>query len=509
MAKKKAAKKKAKPKEGKYLTKVAKYEILKPEGWVGGTRDGDNCSWNELGKLLRDVQYLSSRIANKLISDLYVASQQKRHTKIGLSFTARKVSEVNKQLREELIASGDFIEEQLNQFSKKGTLSAYVTDALTQGIIKPQTSGKNWSEVLKGNAAVPSYKRNVPVCIGCHKPEYPRVFLDEDGDHKLDLNLTIGSKVRVVLRTGKLDGSQKAILDKLTTKDSGWTQQTFQIAYNERRKKWFLSVVFRFPPEDKKLDPDVIVGADLGYSCPLFAAVSNSKHARIGRLEFQGISAQVKRLQSQTMRRRREVQRSGKDSFASESNRSGHGRKRRLKPIQRFEDKINNAYKTLNHQISRRIIDFAIQHGAGTIQLEDLSGMADALTGSFLGERWRYHELQEFIKYKAEEVGIKFELVDPQYTSRRCNQCGEINEGFTRKYRDENKPASGGVCQFFCTNENCGATDVDPDFNAAKNLATKDIAQAIKKQCKKQGVEIKSKATKKKTAKKKAAKKKK
>ncbi|MGC6448539.1 MAG: RNA-guided endonuclease TnpB family protein [Rubripirellula sp.] len=503
MAKKKAAE----TAEVKKLPKVAKYEILKPEGWVGGDKDGEPCTWSELAKLLRDVQYLSSRICNKLISDLYVASQQKRHTKFGLSFTARKVSEINKQLREELIASGDFSEKQLNQFSKTGCLSSYVTDAMAQSLVGPQTSGQNWSEVLKGNAAVPSYKRNVPVCVRCDKAESKKVFLDDDGDHKLDLALTVGSKVRVVLRTGKLDGSQKTILDRLTTKDSGWTQQTFQISYNERRKKWFLSVTYRFPPQDKKLNPDVIVGADLGYSCPLFAAVSNSKHARIGRLEFQGISAQVKSLQSQTMRRRREIQRSGKDSFAGESNRSGHGRKRRLKPTERFEDKINNAYKTLNHQISRRLIDFAMQHRAGTIQLEDLSGMQDALAGSFLGERWRYHELQEFIKYKAKEVGIIVKLVDPQYTSRRCYKCGDINEAFTREYRDKNKPAGGGVCQYFCNDKKCGAKDIDPDFNAAKNLATKDIAQEIKKQCKKQGIVMKVKQTKKKAAKKKAAKK--
>ena len=46
----------------KPLVKVAKYEILKPEKWVGGELDGQNCSWAELGRLLRDVQYIESRI---------------------------------------------------------------------------------------------------------------------------------------------------------------------------------------------------------------------------------------------------------------------------------------------------------------------------------------------------------------------------------------------------------------------------------------------------------------
>lgn len=475
--------------DSKQLTKVVKYEILKPDVWVGGHRDGQDCTWPELGKLLRDVQYLSSRIANKFISDVYVAAQQRRHKNIGLSFSARKLSEVNKELREELINNGDFTEEQFNQLSKAGALNSYVIDAINQSFIKPQTSGKNWSEVLKGNSAVPSYKRNVPVCIRCDKPRMCKVF-DENGDHKLDLALTVGSKARIVLRTGKLDGSQKTLLSNLTNKDSKWTQQTFQISYNQKRKKWFLSIVYRFPLQKKQLCPDVIVGAHFSDTCPLFAVVNNSKHAKIHAFNLQGISAQVKSLQSQTLRRSREVQSSGHDSFASETNRSGHGRKRRLKPLERFHHKINNAYKTLNHQISRRLIDFAIQQGAGTIQLPHLSVTTDSTSALFLGEHWHYYELQEFIKYKAKEVGIAVALVDPQYTSNRCHECGNINETFTRKYRDKNKPAGTGECQYFCADHNCGVTAINPDLNAAKNLATKHIAQKIKRQCKKQGIVV-------------------
>jgi len=133
--------------DAKQLTKVVKYEILKPDVWVGGHKDGQDCTWPELGKLLRDVQYLSSRIANKFISDFYVAAQQRRHKNIGLSFSARKLSDVNKELREELINNGNFTEEQFNQLSKAGALNSYVIDAINQSFIKPQTSGKNWSEV--------------------------------------------------------------------------------------------------------------------------------------------------------------------------------------------------------------------------------------------------------------------------------------------------------------------------------------------------------------------------
>lgn len=207
-------------------------------------------------------------------------------------------------------------------------------------------------------------------------------------------------------------------------------------------------------------------------------------------LNVQGVSAQLKSLQSQTLRRIREVQSSGHDSFASEINRSGHGRKRRLKPLQRFHHKINNAYKTLNHQISRRFIDFAIQQGVGTIQLTHLSVTTDSTTALLLGDHWHYYELQEFIKSKAIEVGIAVALADPQHISNRCHKCGNINESFTRKYLEKTNRQVLVTASIFCADHNCGVTAVNPDLNAAKSFATKHIAQKIKRQRKKQGIVV-------------------
>ncbi|SHF16703.1 transposase, IS605 OrfB family, central region [Seinonella peptonophila] len=33
---------------------------------------------------------------------------------------------------------------------------------------------------------------------------------------------------------------------------------------------------------------------------------------------------------------------------------------------------------------------------------------------------WSFYQLKEFIQYKAEMVGIRFELVNPKYTSQTC-----------------------------------------------------------------------------------------
>lgn len=237
---------------------------------------------------------------------------------------------------------------------------------------------------------------------------------------------------------------------------------------------------------EKKLKTDVIVGVDIGYSSPVVVAVSNSDRKRIGRKEMAPLGDRIKELRSWVDRERRRKQRSGRDEFVKDTARGGHGLKRRLKPIKSLEKKIDNARSTINHQISRAIVDFAVANQAGVIQLEDLTSLKEQLVGTFLGERWEIHQLQQYLKYKAKENGIKVVEVDPQQTSRRCHKCGHINEGFTRKARDAHKAETGELLQFFC--EECGLKDCDPDFNAAKNLAEKDIAKKIAKQCKKQKI---------------------
>ena len=93
------------------LTKVAKYEILKPEKWVGGDRDGEECSWKELGKLLRDVQYIESRIANLMLSEKYVAFRAKTTDSKKASAISRNWRLTSSSLREVLssLISGLFI----------------------------------------------------------------------------------------------------------------------------------------------------------------------------------------------------------------------------------------------------------------------------------------------------------------------------------------------------------------------------------------------------------------
>jgi len=133
----------------------------------------------------------------------------------------------------------------------------------------------------------------------------------------------------------------------------------------------------------------------------------------------------------------------------------------------------------------------AVKNNCGVIQMEDLSGIKKS--NKFL-QYWDYFSLQSKIKYKSEALGIEVKIVDPQYTSQRCSRCGYINA--------DNRPNQStfkcGKCgygdNYYCPtcgseqseNKPCNACGsevvksvVHADYNAAKNLATKNIDTII------------------------------
>ena len=103
--------------------------------------------------------------------------------------------------------------------------------------------------------------------------------------------------------------------------------------------------------------------------------------------------------------------------------------------------------------------------------MEDLKEIRNGTENKFLKD-WTYFDLRTKIKYKAEEYGIELKLVNPQYTSQRCSQCGYIDK--------QNRPKEEkGQAFFQCMK--CGFS-VNADYNASVNLATKDIDKIIQKE---------------------------
>ncbi|QBO58225.1 hypothetical protein NBC122_01399 [Chryseobacterium salivictor] len=87
----------------------------------------------------------------------------------------------------------------------------------------------------------------------------------------------------------------------------------------------------------------------------------------------------------------------------------GNGAKRKQKALY-TTDNLESRYASHRlHLYSRKLIDYCIQHQAGTLILknqEDKIGIAKEQ--ELVLRNWSYYELQTKIKYKTEKAGIEW-----------------------------------------------------------------------------------------------------
>ena len=116
------------------------------------------------------------------------------------------------------------------------------------------------------------------------------------------------------------------------------------------------------------------------------------------------------------------------------------GKAKALGAIRRMKDKEARWMKNQDHEISRKVVDWCIARGVGTIRMEDLTGIR------IRGNRnrkdrgrslhsWSFYRLKQFIIYKANLAGIKVEWVVPANTSRTCPACGIADQASRKGIR--------------------------------------------------------------------------
>ena len=134
--------------------------------------------------------------------------------------------------------------------------------------------------------------------------------------------------------------------------------------------------------------------------------------------------------------------------------------------------KINNIDDYEAHRVSRRILDFALEHGASIIVFEHLGNFKPekgkySKRGNTKRSYWLRGRIFRYTKYKAWEHGIVTSRVSPKNTSRLCAACGKE----VARYSEKDKPEGyrPGAPLFVCK---CGKKG-NADLNAAMNIAQK------------------------------------
>lgn len=414
------------------MNKVVRIQISKPL----------DLDWKEFSKLLYDLRYETWKCYNRAIQlcweyDRFASSYKQNNG----------VSPKDKDILGYTLDGYCY-----NILSKEFTkLSTYnISISIRSAIKRWKTDLK---DVHNGNKSIASYKRNLPLDL--HNKAINLSQTDEGYILSLALISNIYKKeldhttvqYKAVLKVR--DNSQIQILNRILSGE-------YKIAASklvERKGKWFVNLVYAFDNKILSLDPNNILGVDMGIIFPVYMAFNNS----LNRYKIEG--GEIEQFRKQVEKRRNQLLHQGKYCG---NGRKGHGILTRTKPIEFAQHKIANFRDTVNHRYSKYIIDMAIKHGCGTIQVEDLTGIS---TNNTFLKNWPYYDLQEKIRYKAEEVGIVFKRIEPKYTSQRCSQCGCIHK--------ENRPDQS---TFKCIE--CGY-ETNADFNAARNIATPDIDHII------------------------------
>lgn len=438
---------------------MVKIQIIKP-------LDTD---WNILGKTLRELQYNTWKMANRGIQLLwdYQNFDFAYKTKYGEYFKLQNgtLPSGRKNIKSDLInETADF--NYLMYSSMKDAVSKKIENIWS----------RNRKEILNGERSIVNFKRNIPIQLhNKQMMDSKRNVLihseNNDNYSRYSINIKLLSKQYAkeeferksgafLLALAVKDKYQRAIVDRLISGE--YRLSMSEITYDKQKKKWFLMLAYSFDAVKEKLNKDNILGVDLGVTIPAMLAFNNNKYYR----KSIGDGQEILDFKKQIYRRKRLLQRSR--SWSGNGS-QGHGRKTLMKPLDKLAHKISRYRETKNHAMSRVIVKEAIANNCGTIQMEDLSGISE--TNLFL-KQWTYYDLQTKIINKAREAGIDVILINPKYTSARCNKCGYIHRSIDKSLWRPDQ------AHFIC--QNCDYKE-NADLNAAKNIATKDIENIIKR----------------------------
>ena len=415
-------------------------------------------SKKELSDMLRDLRYLTCKASNKAMQMYYTWENDKREYKNEHGTYPSEKDMFGKTYRNVVEGKMKEIMDIVNT-SNVGQTNAFV--------MKKWNTDKR--DVLNYRKSLASFKLEMPVYL--KNTSYKII----QGNKGYEVECSLFNKKyqkennikKLTLNIDKLGGSEKATLNKLIA--GSYKQGSAQIS-QDKKGKWYFTISFSFEIDKKPLDYKRILGVDLGITNAAALSIWDDNYKEWDRLSWRNRILDGKELihyRQKIQARRIGLLKNGKLAEVGQG-KAGHGRNTRTKAIEKISDKVNKFRDTLNHKYSRYIVDFALKHNCGVIQIENLEGFTEKSKESLL-KNWSYYDLQSKILYKSEEVGIEVRKVKPQYTSKRCSECGKIHE--------DNRDCKNNQAKFLCVE--CGYKE-NADINASKNIALPNIEELIK-----------------------------
>jgi putative transposase len=142
---------------------------------------------------------------------------------------------------------------------------------------------------------------------------------------------------------------------------------------------------------------------------------------------------------------------------------AGHKRgSRRWKRLQRrktrFLARQKRRARDLAHKASRAVVQWAAEHGVGTLALGDVRDVADGKRLRRAQQQpisqWGHGTMRRYVGYKAEAAGITVvDMVNEAYTSQTCPRCGH-------RTKPKGRVFTCHVCGFRCARDTVGAANI-------------------------------------------------
>ena len=399
----------------------------------------EKMAWTEADRILRDLSYETVLGLNHAITEchVYERSRERHWRETGENPPVAERANTYNRIYAEVRG--------IMKTAASNIASLIVRTAVTK-------YRKSLQNIHSLKQSVPSYRLGHPVLLRAgsggagiwrdHGSYFFRgTFQNRDYDP---------ARIAFLLDTIRLEKSRKAILDRIIAGE--YRLGVCQVA-RDRRRRWFVRIAYSFARPEIQRDPSVCLGVSLGLAHPFCCALNNGR----GRLDCNEAPL-IERFRGQIRKRI-----SGLKSSLKFSSRGGHGRTKSLAPVLRLSEKEMNFRDTKYHQYTSRIVEFAVKHNAGLIQIERLERF-QADRKVILGD-WAIADFYGKLNYKAKLAGIEVLEIDGRNAGRRCSECGRIDTA-----------SRTGQADFLCAS--CGYS-AHADYNTARNVAIPGIEKLI------------------------------
>ncbi|WP_133965425.1 hypothetical protein [Eubacterium limosum] len=138
------------------------------------------------------------------------------------------------------------------------------------------------------------------------------------------------------------------------------------------------------------------------------------------------------------------------------------------RPNKKYYDKITRLTDHYAHEVSRKIVDYALKQGAKLIVLPELKESFNQAKKPYLGKTpydFIGRRIARYVQYKAWQQGLVAMTSKPYYASTRCYHCDAPIAKHNTEYQNPSANFYGGK-NFVCKEGHRGSTAL----NSARNL---------------------------------------